>query len=87
MNNSWMPLVLFLGALVAVTITMLRNPHHSKRQKTVNTGIIVMCIGGVGLSLPGALGITSPEVRSTATAFSVACTLVGFFFLLRHRNA
>ena len=87
MNSAWLPLVLFAVALIAVLINVLRHPNASRRQKTVNTGIMVMCIGGVGSTLPGALGLMSPEVRSTAMVFSVCCTLIGFFFLLRHRNA
>ena len=87
MNSPWLTVGLFTLALVAVAFTLLTNRSLTKRQKMVNTGIIVLCIGGVGLSLPRALGITSQEVQSTAVVFSVCCTLVGFFFLLRHRNA
>jgi cation transport ATPase len=87
MSSPWVPLALFLAALVAMVINILRHPNASRRQKTVNMAITVMCIGGIGATLPSAFGITSPEVRSTATVFSVCCTLVGFFFLLRHRNA
>ena len=87
MNNAWLPLMLFAGALIAVIVNVLRHPEATKRQKTVNTAIIVMCIGGIGSTLPSALGVTSPEVRSTAVVFSVCCTLVAFFFLLRHRKA
>jgi hypothetical protein len=87
MNSPWLSVVLLTLALVAVGFTLLTNRNLTRRQRTVNTGIVVLCAGGVGLSLPRALGITSPEVQSTAVVFSVCCTLVGFFFLLRHRNA
>ena len=87
MNNSWLTLALFVIAIVVILISQARAAAMSKRQKTVNIGIIVMCIGGIGSTLPAVLGVTAPEVRSTALVFSVCCTLVGLFFLLRHRNA
>ena len=87
MNNAWLMLVLFVIAIAVIVISQARAASVSKRQKTVNIAIIVMCIGGIGSTLPTVLGVSAPEVRSTALVFSVCCTLVGLFFVLRHRNA
>ena len=87
MNSQWLILALFAIAILTVLISQARAAALTKRQKTVNVAIIVMCIGGIGSTLPNALGVTAPEVRSTALVFSVCCTLVGLFFLMRHRNA
>jgi len=85
--NVWVIIGLFALSIVIVVVSQARATSLSKRQKTLNTAIIVMCVGGIGSALPTALRITAPEVQSTATVFSVCCTLVGLFFLLRHRNA
>jgi hypothetical protein len=86
MNRAWLTIALFSTAIVIVLVSQARARAVSKRRKTVNIGIILMCIGGIGSALPTVLNITSPEVRSTATVFNVCCTLLGFFFLLRQRN-